>query len=84
MGQLCLAACAEYVDEVVHLSEEEIAAGVRFLYERAKLACEAGAAVGVGALLAGKVSELGEGPSVAVVSGGNLTPALAASILGGG
>jgi threonine dehydratase len=84
IGELCLQACAEFVDEVVHLSEEEIAAGLRFLYERAKLACEAGAAVGVGALLAGKVSDLGEGPVVAVVSGGNLTPALAASILGGG
>ncbi|HLW95977.1 MAG TPA: threonine/serine dehydratase [Solirubrobacteraceae bacterium] len=84
IGELNLAACAEHVDEVVHLDEEEIAAGVRFLYERAKLACEAGAAVGVGALLAGKVAELGEGPVVAVVSGGNLTPQLAASILSGG
>ncbi len=84
IGELCLAACVEHVDEVVHLSEEEIAVGVRFLYERAKLACEAGAAVGVGALLAGKASDLGDGPVVAVVSGGNLTPALAASILGAG
>jgi threonine dehydratase len=84
IGELCLAACAEHVDEVVHLSEEEIAAGMRFLYERAKLACEAGAAAGVGALLAGKVSDLGDGPVVAVISGGNLTPALAASILAGG
>jgi threonine dehydratase len=81
IGELCLRACAEHVDEVVHLEEEEIREGMRFIYARAKLACEPGAAVGVGALLAGKVSDLGEGPVVAVVSGGNVTPELAASIL---
>jgi threonine dehydratase len=80
IGELCLRACVEHVDEVVHLSEEEIRVGLRFIYERAKLACEAGAAVGVGALLAGKVSGLGEGPVVAVVSGGNITPQVAAEI----
>jgi threonine dehydratase len=56
---------------------------VRFLYARAKLACEAGAAVGVGALLAGKVADLGEGPVVVVVSGGNIAGELAGSILAG-
>jgi threonine dehydratase len=82
IGELSLRVCGEYVDEVVHLSEQEIAAGMRFLYARAKLACEAGAAAGVAALLAGKVSDLGEGPVVAVVSGGNITAAAAAAVLG--
>ena len=81
IGELNLRVCAEYVDEVVHLSEEEIRDGMRFIYARAKLACEAGAAVGVGALLAGKVSELGTGPVVAVISGGNITPQAAAGVL---
>ena len=81
IGELCLRVCAEHVDEVVHVSEEEILAGMRFLYERAKLACEAGAAVGVAALLAGKLSDLGDGPVVAVISGGNITPQAAASVL---
>ena len=81
IGELCLRVCAEHVDEVVHVSEEEIRAGMRFIYGRAKLACEAGAAVGVAALLAGKLSDLGEGPVVAVISGGNITPQAAASIL---
>jgi threonine dehydratase len=81
IGELCLRVCAEHVDEVVHVSEEEIRVGMRFIYERAKLACEAGAAVGVAALLAGKVCDLGDGPAVAVISGGNITPQAAASIL---
>jgi threonine dehydratase len=81
IGELCLRVCAEHVDEVVHVSEEEIRVGLRFIYGRAKLACEAGAAVGVAALLAGKISDLGIGPVVAVVSGGNITPQAAAAIL---
>lgn len=84
MGALPLAVCERLVDEVVHLSEDEIRAGVRFLYARAKLACEAGAAVGVGALLAGKVADLGDGPVVVVVSGGNIAGELAGSILASG
>ncbi len=80
-GEICLGVCARHLDEVVHLDEEEIREGMRFVYARAKLACEAGAAVGVAALLAGKVSDLGEGPVVAVVSGGNITAQAAASIL---
>ena len=80
-GEVCLEVCNGLVDEVVHLSEEEIREGMRFLYARAKLACEPGAAVGVGALLAGKVADLGDGPAVVVVSGGNVTAATAAAIL---
>ena len=80
-GEVCLGVCEAHLDEVVHLSEEEIREGMRFIYARTKLACEAGAAVGVAALIAGKVSDLGEGPVVAVVSGGNVTPHAAASIL---
>ena len=83
IGSLPLRICQALLDEVVHVSEDEIAAGVRFLYSRAKLACEAGAAVGVAALLAGRVSALPGGSVVAVVSGGNITPQVAAAILGG-
>src|SRR5439155_9356172 len=58
-GRNCLQICAGRVESVL-VSEQEIAAGMRFLYERAKLACEPAAAAGVGALLAGKIS-LGRG-----------------------
>ena len=63
------------------MSEEEIAAGMRFLYERAKLACEPAGAVATAAILAGKVPlERGEN-TVAVVSGGNVAPEIASAIL---
>ncbi|HEY1776380.1 MAG TPA: pyridoxal-phosphate dependent enzyme [Solirubrobacteraceae bacterium] len=80
-GEACLGVCSGVLDEVVHLDEEEIREGMRFTYARTKLACEPGAAVAVAALLAGRVADLGEGPVIAIVSGGNVTPAIAAAIL---
>ncbi|MDX6509165.1 MAG: threonine dehydratase [Gaiellaceae bacterium] len=81
-GTNCLAVCRDLVDEVVLVSEEEIKAGMRFLYKRGKLACEPAGAAATGALLAGKVPvESGENV-VAIVSGGNVTPENASAILG--
>ena len=54
---------------------------MRFLYERAKLACEPAGAAATAALLAGRVPvEAGE-TVVAVVSGGNVAASLASAIL---
>jgi threonine dehydratase len=80
-GRIALEVCARLGVESVLVSEEEIKAGFRFLYERAKLAAEPGAAAGVAALLAGRVAEV-DGKSVAlVVSGGNVAAETAAAIL---
>jgi len=78
-GELALQICRGAVDSVL-VSEEEIADGMRFLYARAKLACEPAGAAAAAAVLAGKV-ELA-GPTVVVVSGGNSVPEQAAAILG--
>ena len=77
-GELPLALCRGRVETVL-VTEEEIAEGMRFLYARAKLACEPAGAAAAGAVLAGKVEA---GPAVAViVSGGNVEPKQAAAIL---
>ena len=77
-GDLPLEICRGRVETVL-VTEAEIAAGMRFLYERAKLACEPAGAAAAGAVLAGKVDA---GPGVAViVSGGNVEPKQAAAIL---
>ena len=80
-GQIGFDVCSRLVDDVALVSDDEIRAGMRFLYERAKLACEPGAAVGVAALLAGRVDVHGRGGVAIVVSGGNVSPQLAAGIL---
>jgi threonine dehydratase len=73
----------ERVDGVVLVTEAEIEQGMRFLYARAKLACEPAGAATTGALLAGKIPlEPGE-TVVAVVSGGNVAAQTTAAILSG-
>jgi threonine dehydratase len=81
-GEHCLAVCRDRVESVL-VSEDEIADGMRFLYARAKLACEPAGAAAVAALLAGKVSLAQSSQVVAVVSGGNVAPQTASAILAG-
>jgi len=76
-GENALAVLQRYGVESVLVTEREIEDAFRFLYMRAKLACEPAGAVGVAAILAGKVS----GPMAAVVSGGNVAPEIASAIL---
>jgi threonine dehydratase len=84
VGDRCLAICREHVDEAVLVSEDEIRAGFRFLYDRAKLAVEPAGAATAAAILAGKVPDFEERLTVLVVSGGNVLPATASAILGEG
>lgn len=60
-----------YVDETVLVSEEEIAAGIRFALEKHHLVVEGGGAVGMAAILAAKAKNLGQ-KTVIVLSGGNV------------
>ncbi|WP_309127889.1 threonine ammonia-lyase [Microbacterium sp.] len=64
----------EYVDEVVTVSEDDIARALLVLLEHAKVVVEPAGAVGVAAILAGKVR--GTGKTVSILSGGNIDPML--------
>ena len=64
----------ELVDEVVTVTDDDIARALLVLLERAKQVVEPAGAVGVAAILAGKVTAAG--PTVSVLSGGNIDPLL--------
>ena len=76
VGALPLEICAHL--ERVLVTEAEIEAAFRFLYERTKLACEPAGAAATAAWLAGKIRA--ERP-VVLVSGGNVAGETAAAIL---
>jgi threonine dehydratase len=80
-GEHAIRICSALGVESVLVSEEELADAMRFLYGRAKLACEPAAAAGVAALLAGKVAVEPGDTVVAVVSGGNVAAEIASAIL---
>ncbi len=60
----------DYVDELVLLSEEEIADGIRHAYFEEQIIIEGGGAVGIAALLAGKVKARGK--TIVLLSGKNI------------
>ncbi len=80
-GEHTLSVIQERVEDVVLVSEDEIKEAMRFLYARAKLASEPAGAASTAALLAGKVEVDPGSTVVAVVSGGNADPKVAAAIL---
>ena len=61
----------KYVDDTVLVSEEEIAGAMAFALEKHHLVVEGGGAVGIAAILYGKVEQFGRHIAV-VVSGGNV------------
>jgi threonine dehydratase len=68
-GDLTFAHVQELVDDIVTVTDEEIVAGVRWLFSEARLVAEPSGAAGVAAAL--RTPEAG---AVAVVSGGNVDP----------
>jgi threonine dehydratase len=82
-GPNCIAVCRRLGVESVLVTEDELREAFRFLYARAKLACEVAGAATTAALLAGKVPLEGGETVAAVVSGGNVVPETASAILAG-
>jgi threonine dehydratase len=72
----------DVVDEIVTVSEDDTARALLVLLERAKLVVEPAGAVSVAAILAGKVRS--NGPTVAILSGGNIDPLLMQRVISHG
>ncbi|MGH9847580.1 MAG: threonine ammonia-lyase [Blastocatellia bacterium] len=73
-----------YVDEIVTVSEDEIASAILKLLEIEKTVVEGGGAAGLAALLFGKVAGLDEKNVAVIISGGNIDPTLLSKIIGRG
>jgi threonine dehydratase len=58
------------LDDVVEVATEDVAQAIVLLLERTKLVVEGAGAVGIAALLEGKIA--GDGPVAVVLSGGNI------------
>jgi threonine dehydratase len=78
-GQLPFSIIRELVDDVVTVSEDSLARALIFLLERAKMVVEPAGAVGVAALMDGKIEN--PGTTVAVLSGGNIDPMLMLKVI---
>lgn len=79
-GTLTLPLLRELLHGIETVTEDEIAHAMVFLAERVKLVAEGAAAVGVAALLSGRLAPV-SGTTVAIVSGGNVDSGLLAALL---
>jgi threonine dehydratase len=69
-----------YLDEMILVTEEDIATALRFFANELHIIAEGSAVVGTAALLSGRVK--GEGPIIEFVTGRNIAPATLRKVLG--
>jgi threonine dehydratase len=81
-GVLNFAIIREMVDEIVTVTDDDIARALLVLLERAKLVVEPAGAAAVAAILTGKVTNTGV--TVAILSGGNIDPQVMERIISRG
>lgn len=78
-NRVTFALCQALLDDIVLVSEDEIAAGIRHAAHEEGLTVEGAGAVGFAAALSGKVNI--SGPTAIIVSGENIDPALHKTII---
>ncbi|PLU49163.1 threonine/serine dehydratase [Sinorhizobium medicae] len=74
--------CRELLDEIILLTEDEIAAGMRHAYAEEREIVEGAGAVGIAALLAGKIRDI-DGPIAIILSGRNVDMDLHLRVMNG-
>lgn len=74
--------CRALLDDVILLSEAEIAAGMRHAYAEEREVVEGAGAVGIAALLSGRLGRL-EGPVAVILSGRNVDMGLHQRVISG-
>ena len=74
-GQLTFAAAEKWVDDVVTVTEDELAMGLAQLWDREKIAAEGAGVAGLSACLAGKLPSLAGKCVVVPITGCNIDPA---------
>ncbi|MCY7348933.1 MAG: threonine ammonia-lyase [Pyrinomonadaceae bacterium] len=80
-GALTLPIIREYVDEIVEVSEEEIAYAIFYAVQDNRLVVEGAGAAGLAALLAGKIKLKADDTVCTILCGGNIDPNLLARVL---
>src|SRR3954447_21065888 len=75
-GEITRPLVEELVDEVVTVSDDEAAQAMVHLLERSKQVVEGAGAVGVAAMMQGRIKPAAEGATVMILSGGNVDATL--------
>jgi len=79
VGEVTSRILEDTLDDLISVTDEEICEAIVLLLERSKLVVEGAGAVGVAALVRGKAG--GDGPALALLSGGNIDPTVLISVM---
>jgi threonine dehydratase len=79
VGEMTSRILEDTLDDMISVTDEDICGAIVLLLERSKLVVEGAGAVGVAALLSGKAG--GDGPALALLSGGNIDPTVLISVM---
>ena len=82
-GELTYEICSKYVDEIVTVSDDEIAAAILALMEQHKLVTEGAGAVAVAAAMFDKIDLAGK-KAVCILSGGNIDVTILSRVISRG
>ena len=82
-GDLTYQLCSQYLDDIVTVSDDEIAAAILMLMEGQKLVAEGAGATGLAALMFGKLPVKGK-KVVCLVSGGNIDVTILSRVINRG
>ena len=80
-GAITMPLIREFVDELVDVTEDEIADGIAHSVQNIKLVAEGAGAAGIAALLAGKIAVKESDTVCAVLCGGNIDPNLLTRVI---
>jgi threonine dehydratase len=78
-GELTMSILERVLDDMVAVTDEEISEAIVYLLERTKLVVEGAGAVGIAALMTGKIG--GSGTVVPLLSGGNIDATLLLAVM---
>lgn len=80
-GGITLPLIREHVSEIVTVEEDEIARAIMYLLQTMKMQIEGAGAVGVAALLTGKIAPRNDDKVCVILSGGNIDPILLSRVI---
>jgi threonine dehydratase len=81
VSELTFGILKEFVEQIAIVGDDEVAAAIALLMERAKVVAEGAGAAGIAALLSGKLTLDPKRPTVIVLCGGNIDMNLVSNIL---
>lgn len=83
-GKLTFDLCSKYLDKIVSVTDDQVSAAILALIEKQKMIAEGAGAVGLAALMFGKIPDIKGKKVVCLISGGNIDVTILSRVINRG